>query len=79
MSLHVMSVKSDGASLDLVGMVSCLYQEIVGERWGVGHKQTFSAEYGFDRSSGAVYRLQGYTDWVPIPALLINSGVTLGR
>lgn len=56
-SLHVTSMKSDGASVDLVGMVPCLYQEIVGERWGVWHEQTFSGGYGFDQSSGAVCRL----------------------
>lgn len=56
-SLHVTSVKSDGASLDLVGMVPCLYQEIVSELCGVGHEQTFSGGYGCDWSSGAVCRL----------------------
>lgn len=57
MSLHVTSGKSDGAGLDLVGMVPCLYQEIVSERWGVGREQTFSGGYGCDWSSGAVCSL----------------------
>lgn len=76
--MHVTSVKSDGVSLDLMGMVPCLYQEIVSEHCGVGREQTFSGGYGCDWSSGAMCRLSGYTDFVPILAPLINS-VTLGR